>query len=188
MTTRRAFLQIATAAATPVALGGIPGINPRTGHHIVLFEDSQPPAGAFALRAQSQGFATRAIRHGDITEAWLKSVRPAWERRPASIAGLTTPAALFCFEELAFARGLRVVFHAEHMLLPDGSAQHQVQRAGHSLTASTLQRAGSRWPQRLADSLAASRLPRMARPGPSLASLEPALPAGATLLTSWIIA
>ena len=125
---------------------------------------------------------------GDITDAWLKSVRPAWQRANASITGVTTPTALFCLEQFAWAQGMRVVFHAEHVLLPDGSVEHQVQRTTQPLSAVILRRAGERWPQRLADALANPRVRHMLRPGPSLAALEPALPAGAKLLTSWIIA
>jgi hypothetical protein len=182
-------MQIAAVAAAPAALGGIPRL-PTSGssHHLVLVEDSFAPAAAFALRAQVHGASLRLIRGGDITDAWLQSVRPAWQRGRASIAGLTTPSALFCLEQFAFAHGLRVVFHAEHVLLPDGRVTHQVQRSRQPITAATLDRAGGRWPQRLADTLVANRLVRAARPGPSLAALAPSLPAGSTLLTSWIIA
>src|SRR5512139_1523801 len=189
MTTRRAFMQIAAAAAAPVALGGVPALSASgPGHQLVLFEESLAPAAAFGRRAQAHGIAARAIHQGDVTDAWLDAVRPAWRHSGrASIAGLTTPAALFCLEQLAFAHGLRVVFHAEHMLLPDGSARHQVLRARQPFAGAALDRAGSRWPRRLADSLLDHRPPGGARPGPSLAALEPALPGGATLLTSWII-
>jgi len=84
-----------------------------------------------------------------------------------------------------------VVFHAEHIALPDGTIEHHVQRDAQMarLTASTLRRAGTRWPARLANAMAArSTAPAGRRPGPSLAALQPTLPEGAQLLTSWIIA
>jgi hypothetical protein len=67
---------------------------------------------------------------------------------------------------------------------------HEVQRAGQlGNPVTALTRAGARWPQRLADALGAHRMLRAAaRPGPSLAALQPPLPEGATLLSSWIIA
>lgn len=145
-------------------------------------------AMAFAVRLSRHGIPTLAIRSGDVTDAWLKSVRPAWQHGRASIAGLTTPGALFCLEQFAQGHGLRVVFHAEHVLLRDGSVQHEVQRAAQRVSAASLHRADHRWPQHLADALIATSPNGARRPGPSLSALEPALPAGATLLTSWIIA
>lgn len=189
MTTRRAFLQVAAAAAAPAALGGMPGLASRgMPPDLVLFEETLAPAAAFARRVQSRGIAVRSLRHGDITDAWLRAVRPAWQRGRASIAGLTTPSALFCLEQFAFAQGLRVMYHAEHVLLPDGRVLHEVHRTQKPVSAALLQRAADRWPLRLADSIAHPRISRATRPGPSLAALAPALPAGATLLTSWIIA
>jgi hypothetical protein len=188
MTTRRAFMQIAAAAAAPVALGGLPKRACAAAHQIVLFEQSVAPAQSFARAARSQGVTAHSIREGDVTDAWLRTLRPAWQRGPAVIAGLTTPPALFCLEQLAFAHGLRVVFHSEHMLLPDGGVSHHVQRAHPPVTAGLLDRAGSRWPQRLADWLLELQPRTGKRPGPSLAALQPTLPEGATLLASWIIA
>jgi hypothetical protein len=189
MTTRRTFMQIAAAAAAPMALRGAPALaTSSAGPRLALFEDSFAPAAAFAHRARFHGITPVAIHQGDITDAWLKTVRPAWRRENASITGVTTPAALFCLEQFAAAQGMRVVFHAEHVLRADGCVEHQVQRALQPTTATALRRAGQRWPQRLADMLANQRSQNSSRPGPSLAALEPALPPGATLLTSWIIA
>jgi hypothetical protein len=182
-------MQIAAATVAPAALGGMPSLaTPRRSHHLVLFEASLAPAVAFARSARAHGVPTRALRDGDITDAWLEAVRPAWRQGHASIAGLTTSSPLFCLEQLACAQGMRVVFHAEHVLLPGGRVAHQVLRSSLPLGAATLDRAGSRWPQRLADSLVPPRAPRGPRPGPSLAALDPRLPAGAALLSSWIIA
>jgi hypothetical protein len=189
MTTRRAFMQIAAAAAAPVALGVAPALaSSASGHRFALFEGSSASAAVFARRARLHGIATLEVHQGDITDVWLKAVRPAWRSANASITGVTTPAALFCLEQFAWAQGMRVVFHAEHLLLPDGGVEHQVQRTLQPLSSATLRRAGERWPQRLADALSRQRPRNMFRPGPSLAALEPTLPAGATLLTSWIIA
>jgi hypothetical protein len=171
-----------------MALSGMPKRTSVDAHQIVLFEESVAPAQSFARAARSQGVLAHSIREGDVTDAWLRTLRPAWQRGPAVIAGLTTPPALFCLEQLAFAHGLRVVFHSEHMLMPDGGVSHHVQRTRNLVTAGLLDRAGSRWPQRLAESLLDSQPRTGPRPGPSLAALQPVLPGGATLLTSWIIA
>jgi hypothetical protein len=192
MTTRRSFIQFASCTV-PVALGAMRApagaLGQGTALQLVMVDES-PASQMFGRRMQTQGARILSIREGDITAAWLQSVKPAWQRGPVAIAGLTAPAALFCMEQLAFMHGLRVVFHAEHMLHTGGDVSHEVQRAGQlGNPAAALVRAGARWPQRLADSLGAHRMVRgTARPGPSLAALQPALPEGATLLSSWIIA
>jgi len=198
MTTRRSFIQTAACTVLPVAGAGQAAASPiaslpttsrdRQLHAVVIDED-HAEARRFGRRLGARGVAALSIREGDITSSWLAAIRPEWTRRPSSIAGLTTPAALFCLEHLAWQHGLRVVFHAEHIVLPDGNVEHQVQRDPRMsrLTAANLQRAGAGWPVRLADAMAAHHATER-RPGPSLAALQPALPEGATLLTSWIIA
>lgn len=158
--------------------------------HAVVVDDGHAAARLFGSRFDARGVPVIPVRDGDITAPWLGSIRPEWARRRATIAGLTTPATLFCLEQLAWQHGLRVVFHAEHIMLPDGSFEHHVQRDAlmARLTVSTLQRAGSRWPARVAEAVAARSSVPGRRPGPSLAALQPALPEGAQLLTSWIIA
>ena len=127
----------------------------------------------------------------EITALWLSTIRPLWEKGPAIIAGLTRPTTLFCLEQLAFAHGQRVVFHAEHVVHADGSCVHQLQRGAASagIGAADLARAGAAWPAQLAQAMATHHRNQWEpRFGPSLAALEPALPSGALLLTSWIIA
>lgn len=195
MTTRRTFIQAAASTALPIATGTIGSAAASEGvafRHDTLqaaiLDDAHLAAREFGRQIGMQGVPVHSIHSGDITAAWLQTVRPLWQKRRAPIAGLTTPAALFCLEQFAFAHGLRVMFHAEHVLLADGSVEHQVQRGQGPLSAAALRRARARWPQQLADSLSSPRATRGPRPGPSLAALEPALPAGATLLASWIIA
>ena len=136
-----------------------------------------------------RGTPVLATRQGDITALWLEHLRPLWASSRAPVAGLTLPGTLFCLEQLAWQHRMRVTFHAEHVVLPDAGFEHTVHRDAQSrrLTAGALVRAGERWPQYLAESLLNHR-PGGARNGPSIASLQPALPDGALLLTSWIIA
>ena len=148
-------------------------------------------ANSFGGKFAALGAPVHAIADDEITELWLGTIRPLWAKGPATIAGLTRPAALFCLEQLAWSHRLRVVFHAEHVLHADGSTSHQLHRgaAGVDLTATALARAGAAWPAQLAQAMATHhRNPWAPRFGPSLAALEPALPPGAQLLTSWIIA
>jgi hypothetical protein len=196
MTTRRTFIQVA-AGAVPASLAAfrIRGASAATSPiahdlHAVVIDEGHAPARAFGRRLGAYGAGVLSIREGDVTALWLNEIRSAWTQKPAAIAGLTTPAALFCFEQLAFSHDLRVVFHAEHVVLSDGRVEHQLQRSGPvaDFSVSDLARSGQRWPTRLADALSGRAKPRGRRPGPSLAALAPRLPDGATLLTSWIIA
>jgi hypothetical protein len=195
MTTRRELLQLAACAALPTTLVASTAASASTTAepadlHAVLVEASASGARAFGQRLAARGTTVHSLQGGDITTAWLTHVRPAWRQSPTTIAGLTTSSALFCFEQLAWSHGLRVVFHAEHIVHVDGSVEHALQRAdgGTDITGATLLRANAAWPLRLADAMAARRVVPGNRQGPSMAALEPALPNGAQLLTSWVIA
>ena len=193
MTTRRELLQLAACAAVPASMAALQPAAAATpaALHAVIIESSQASARAFGQRLSARGAAVLAIRDGDVTAAWLASIRPAWRNGPATVAGLTTPSALFCFEQLAWSHGLRVVFHAEHIFPAGAAVEHALQRADRNtaIAAASLRQAGAGWPLLLADAIAARRpVLRGSRPGPSIAALAPALPQGAQLLTSWIIA
>lgn len=193
MTTRRTFIQ-AAATAVPASLAAIK-MSAASAAAIpnlraVVIDEDYVAARTFGRRLGAYGPPVLSLREGDVTSLWLNEIRTTWAAKPAAIAGLTTPAALFCFEQLAYVHGLRVVFHAEHVLLRDGRVEHQLQRGGPvaDLAPDDLARSGQRWPTRLADALSGRAKPRGRRPGPSLAALQPAMPEGASLLTSWIIA
>lgn len=68
------------------------------------FEAARAFAGAMAWRGHSiYGF------DGDITALWLREIEPQWRRRAGALAGVSTPTALFCLEQLAAQHWLRVV-------------------------------------------------------------------------------
>jgi hypothetical protein len=211
MTSRREFLEAAALTALP-AIAGVPlaraAIPVRTaapttdpahanpaaaspGFHLVLFDARYSQARSAATRIGRAGAAVYALADGDITQVWLDQIGPAWQREPAVIAGVTARPALFCLEQLALSSGLRVVFHAEHVVHADGRTDHSLLRGAErvGLSSSELIHAGTHWSARVADALARYR-PDAARPrfARSDAALEPALPAQAQLLTSWIIA
>lgn len=194
MTTRRTFLQ-AAAAALPVSMQGFTVTAAPAGRVQAQFQAvvATPPGAAtsFGESLVARGITVHAMADDEITALWLGTIRPLWEKGPATLAGLTRPATLFCLEQLAWSHRLRVVFHAEHVLHADGSTAHQLHRGAASadLTAASLAQAGAAWPAQLAQAMATHQRNRWApRFGPSLAALEPALPPGAQLLTSWIIA
>jgi hypothetical protein len=195
MIDRREFLQGATVSALSMTavLPSMASAHIRVPLTLdsVLIDDRHAESRAFGARFAGRGVAVRAVPEGDVTQLWLSEIGPAWRRGSAAVAGLTRRPVLFCLEQLAWAHGLRVVFHAEHIVSSAGSTQHQVLRClgkENDLALGELALLGSRWPARVADLVAEqSRHPRGQRAGPTCASLEPTLPPGAELLTSWII-
>ncbi len=193
MTSRREFLEAAALSALPAVAGASLTAHPLgtgPGFQFVLFDQRYAQARSLASRIGHAG-AVHPLADGDITQVWLKQIGPAWQRGPAITAGLTARPALFCLEQLALSCGLRVVFHAEHVVHPNGRTEHAVLRGGESLalTPADLTQAERHWPARIADALATYR-PQIPRPrfGRSEAALDPALPPQTLLLTSWIIA
>ena len=196
MTNRREFMHGVSLAAVPLVTG-LPCVAvtlaPATpAFHAVLIDDRYAAASVFGARLAARGETLRVVPGGNLTYLWLNEIAPAWRRAPVPVAGLTRPAVLFCLEQLAWAQGLRVVFHAEHVVTPTGAVQHTVQRcaeAGLALDAGSLALRGPLWPSQVADVVAShGALPRHAAAGPSCSGLAPELAADAELLTSWIIA
>ncbi len=196
MTNRREFLQAAAVTALPVAAGAtmIGAVRTRgpgsCGVHSVVIDGRHAAARAVGACLVDSGADLHVLAEGDVTQLWLRHLGPVWARQPAAIAGLTARPALFCLEHLAWASGLRVVFHGEHIIHAGGQTQHTVLRGAReaACSAGDLECAGPLWPTVIADAIAAHRPADRAPVGPSDAGLSPPLPAGARLLTSWIIA
>jgi hypothetical protein len=198
MTSRREFLGAAALSALPAIAGTSLSFAATVGSgrgravpHLVLVDARYPQSRNVATRVSRAGAAVHALADGDVTQVWLDRIAPAWQRGPAVVAGLTARPALFCLEQLALSSGLRVVFHAEHVIRLDGQTDHSLLRGAESLnlSSSELSEAGQRWNARIADVLATYRPQSVrARFGRSDAALEPLLPPGAQLLTSWVIA
>jgi hypothetical protein len=202
MTNRREFLQATAISGLPVITGlpvvagaaefaGAPRVNPPLNLHSVLVDKRHSEARSVGVRLATAGATVHAVPDGDITQVWLSHIGPAWRHRPVAVAGLTARPALFCLEQLALASGLRVVFHAEHVMHPGGKTEHSILRGAQAahLSARDLMRAGPNWPARVADAIAThSRQTGGVRPGRSNSALDPTLPPGAQLLTSWVIA
>jgi hypothetical protein len=205
MTSRREFLEAAAWTALPVIAGtplvaaAAPAKKPSLANEpaaglafqFVLFDSRYSQAHSAAARIRSAGATVHALADGDITQVWMDHIGPAWQRGPAAIAGVTARPALFCLEQFALSSGMRVVFHAEHVVHANGRTHHSLLRGADRvrLSAADLNRAGEQWPNHIVEALAQYR-PQVEAPrfGRSDAALEPALPAQAQLLTSWIIA
>ena len=196
MTSRREFLHGATLAAVPLVTGLPETADAKQGtvlaYQAVLIDDRYAESRSFGARLAARGAALRVLPQGDVTSLWLQEIGPAWRRAPIPVAGLTRPSALFCLEQLAWSQGLRVVFHAEHVVAASRPVDHVVQSctgSGANLAADDLSRHGLLWPMQVADAIAEFGATSSAdRAGPSCAGLLPALPPDAELLTSWIIA
>jgi hypothetical protein len=106
------------------------------------------------------------------------------------VAGLTRAPALFVLEQLAWSHGLRVVYHAEHVVNGEHGTKHAVLRgAAAGRAASHLAHRGPLWPSLAADAVADHIAnPQRGAVGYSGAGLQPVLPEGSVLLTSWVIA
>jgi hypothetical protein len=195
---RRIFLEAAAASALPAIASARTNdaagqsTAPASGAvHTVLIDERHAPARMFGDRLRATGFGIHAIPDGDLTQVWLQHIGPAWRQNPVTVAGLTARPALFCLEQLALGCGLRVVFHAEHVVHEQGRTEHHLLRGAPASGFSTLDLslAGVLWPARIAQVIARYSGPAVRqRFGRSEAGLHPTLPPGAQLLTSWIIA
>jgi hypothetical protein len=195
---RRIFLEAAAASALPaIAIANAnvaaahSAVPARVAVHTFLSDERYAPSRTVADRLRAAGVDVHAIPDGDLTQVWLRHIGPAWREHPVTLAGLTARPALFCLEQLALGCGLRVVFHAEHVVHDEGRTEHRLLRGAPAAGISTrdLSLAGMLWPARIAQAIATyASEDGGERFGRSEAGLHPTLPAGAQLLTSWIIA
>lgn len=126
----------------------------------VIFDRRHRESVQFAGRAAVLGLATAAIE-GDVTHVWYADVDPEWRRQPTAIAGLTEHGPLFCFEQLARASGLRVVFRAEHRPADRGGLAHALSGPKGMLdVCAALDIADTRWPEIVADAVASCPMGR----------------------------
>ena len=136
MTNRREFLQIGLTAGAWPAFGGAvatratdaglpqPDAEP-VRLSLAVYDTRFPESVAFGERCARLGVPARPIE-ADMTRLWYHEIHQRWQQEPAAIAGLTAFGPLFCFEELARAVRMRVVFRAEHRPDGRGGMGHQV--------------------------------------------------------------
>ncbi len=156
MTNRRELLQIGIAAtalplaaraalAAPYAADDV-GVVPI---YQVLYDVRFAASVAFARRAEARCSSTHAIE-GDMTRFWYDDLYHRWLREPAAIAGLTAHGPLFCLERLAWDRGLRVVFRAEHCAAA-GRLEHRAAGPAAMLADAQSAFGADDWAARMAD-------------------------------------
>ncbi len=166
----------AAAAAAPVQL------------HKVVHDERFADSRAFADRARRLGGKTHGIE-GDVTALWFNDLDQQWRTAPSVIGGLTSAAALFCLERLAWDQGHRTVFRAEHTPLAGGGFRHTVIGGQDpKALAKDLKTAGAAWPVLIAQTLLgmpAGALAAAPLPGP-VNTLKGQ--SQGPLLVSWLIA
>ncbi len=104
-------VQAASLPAVPLPSGGRPVF-------AVVFDQRFAAARTFAQAATWRG--RRVFGYcGDLTAIWMREIEPHWSRRAGALAGMSTPTALFCLEQLAAQHWLRVVTRTEHRVGPN---------------------------------------------------------------------
>lgn len=160
MTNRREFLQIGLAAAAlPIAQGllyaepvaaEVTGVPQSVPLYKAIFDSRYAEGRMFGDQAQRRGVSVLGFQ-GDVTNFWFNDLDLRWRNGREAIAGFTAHAALFVLERLAWDRGLKVVFRAEHHSLP-GSIEHRLTcREPLTSLARPLANAGERWSQVMAN-------------------------------------
>lgn len=157
--------------------------------YAALFDERYAEALRFGEAARERGLSARGVR-GDVTDLWYRELYPLWKAHPVPLAGLTAYAALFCLEQLAWDHRMRVVYHAAHQVLANGTIEHLVSapEAG-AVLAAPQERAD--WPSHLASRIACidrqggwTGLPPARRATLHVAAAAPAV----VTLHSWVIA
>jgi len=88
--------------------------------------DRRVAAAVAAARAAAVFGAPAVGIEDDLTRLWYDDLDLEWKRAPMTLAGVTTPQALFILETLAADRGMRVVYRGEHETRPDGRVRHRL--------------------------------------------------------------
>lgn len=193
---RRDFVAACLASAGVVAVRA-PYARSAADHspvRLALFDTRYPAAVAFSGTFNRRGVALAPFA-GDVTAVWYEQLDPVWRREPISVAGMTTPATLFCLEQLAWDHGLRVAFRGTHDPAPGGGVAHVLEvakhRPQHLLRSFSEERP---WAVQVADHMASIRKPAPAFPSEPEArsACQLRTPASrydpGTRLVSWLIA
>jgi hypothetical protein len=187
MPSRRSFIQ-GTLAASALAASPLAARIDLAAPYKLLFErdlDAGPAFGAAAARLGARAEPAAS----DLGSLWMRELEPMLRTAPASIAGFTRGAPLFCLEVLARDYGLRSVYRIEHRRRADGGIEHRVAGSGPCrLWQDALGTAAGRWPATAAEIVVATA--HRLRPGLDLALLEIEAPCDpeAPLAYTWLLA
>jgi hypothetical protein len=189
MTSRREILKAGLAASASPFAGVAFALSDERFEPValykVLYDTRFPESVAFATRAAEHGHAVQPMQ-GDVTGFWYDDLYHVWRQAPAAIAGLTAYGALFCLEQLAWDRRMRVLFRAEHAVGPSGCVAHAVEGPA-ALVERVAEAAVDRdWAEVVAD-IAVQCPQRRTRRGSAHVETV-ARPRAAEKLYSWVIA
>lgn len=114
----------AVAASAAPWVSGAPAVR-RLRPERFVFDTRFDEAVAAARAAAAIGARTVGIE-ADLTRLWYDDLDLEWKRAPMTIAGVTTPQALFILETLAADRRMRVIYRGEHGLDPNERGLHRL--------------------------------------------------------------
>ena len=133
---RRDFLVSGGGAAFALAAGSWTAAWSRTGTgagqapgalpFAAIFDSRFPSSLEFGHGAARLGCEPRPIR-GDVTDLWLRQLRPQWARGEGAIVGMSTAASFLCIQQLAAEFWMPVVARVEHIPQADASVHHHMQ-------------------------------------------------------------
>lgn len=188
MTNRREFVKagLAAAALPLAARADFAVVEATIPLYKVLYDTRFPASVALARRAEAAGIAIHAMS-GDMTHFWYDDLYHRWRQEPAAIAGLTAHGALFCLEQLAWERRMRVVYRGEHAAL-DGCVTHRFTGAAPVLEAALSAAAEPAWAEALARVVGACPPGPVQRDTVQIATVGGTLAPPSEPLFSWVIA
>jgi hypothetical protein len=193
MTDRRTFLRGGLAASVvggafgPSGYAAFAGGQPRLSLHKVLVDGGLVESVAFGEVAESNGSPIHVFARGDISDVWYDELDLLWRERRAPIAGLTRHGPLFVLERFAWDRGMRVVFHGEHVAESTTVVAHRLRGCPEAVSSTAeLVAAGADW----AEALPLGLMLTDRRPAPvgALAFTSPGRLSCSEPLYSWAIA
>jgi hypothetical protein len=156
----------------------------------LIYDSRFAAARLLGTESARRGLATTAF-NGDVTALWFHDFALRWAADRAPVAGITTPEALFCLEQMAQNAWMRVTVRAEHAGADARTCGHRVTgRPADVARVCAALDAGAAWPARMAIALAT------ASPNDGAAAVQRRIHAGGTSpgaghtarLVSWMIA
>ena len=132
---RRDFLVSGSGAALALGAGAWIATGPRTGTGAARRPGALPLAAVFDSRfASSLEFGQGAARsgceplpiRGDVTDLWVRRLRPQWARGEGAIVGMTTAVSFLCLRQLASEFWMPVVARVEHIAQADARVRHRM--------------------------------------------------------------
>lgn len=130
----------------------------------LIFDTRFPAARLLGAAAVQHGVASTAF-NGDVTALWFHDIGPQWATGRAPVAGITTPEALLCLEQMACDAWMRVAVRIEHADVDARPCAHRVSgRMADVTRICAALEAGADWPGRLSAALATTSMDDGRRP------------------------